>query len=62
MKILITGSQGFIGTYICEELLKHDYDVVGVDDYSKYGKVVRNHDNHPNFKFNEFDVTDPDFL
>ena len=62
MKILITGSQGFIGTYICEELLKHDYDVVGVDDYSKYGKVVRNHDNHPNFKFYEFDVTDPVFL
>ena len=62
MKILITGSQGFIGSYVCEELLNHGYDVVGVDNYSKYGKVVRHHDTHPNFKFYEFDVMDPIFL
>ena len=61
MKVLITGSQGFIGSYVCEELLKNGYDVIGVDNYSKYGKVVRHHDTHPNFKFHEMDVLDEDF-
>ena len=35
-KILITGSQGFIGSYICNELLTNGYKVIGVDNYSKY--------------------------
>lgn len=55
-KILITGSQGFIGGYLCKELLAAGYKIVGLDDYSKYGKVVRPHDSHPNFKFFEFDA------
>ena len=62
MKILLTGSQGFIGTYVCLELLNKGYDVVGVDNYSKYGKVVRPHDNHKNFKFYEFDVLSSEFF
>lgn len=62
MKILITGSQGFIGSYICKELLSNDYNVIGVDNYSKYGKVVRPHDTHPNFKLYVADVKDIDFL
>lgn len=31
MKILVTGAAGFIGTHLCNELMGHDYDVVGVD-------------------------------
>ena len=62
MKILITGSQGFIGTYICHELLNNGYDVVGVDNYSKYGKVIRPHDKHENFVFHELDVLSEEFL
>lgn len=50
MKVLITGSQGFIGSYICAELLDKGYEVIGIDNYSKYGVVKRGHDNHPNFK------------
>lgn len=60
-KILVTGSQGFIGSYICDELLRNGYEVIGVDNYQKYGKLVRGHDNHPNFKFYEFDVLSADF-
>lgn len=56
MNILITGSQGFIGSYLCAELLANNYKVVGIDNYSKYGKVIRTHDNHPNFKLIEGDV------
>jgi len=50
-RILITGSQGFIGSYLCTEFLNNSYEVIGVDDYSKYGKVIRAHDSHPNFTF-----------
>ncbi len=56
MKVLITGSQGFIGSYICSELLAHDYRVIGVDNFSKYGRVERGHDTHPNFTLLEQDV------
>ena len=39
MKILVTGSAGFIAGYLVEELLNHRHEVVGIDNYSKYGKV-----------------------
>lgn len=58
MRILITGSQGFIGSYLCMELLNHNYSVIGIDDYSKYGPVIRPHDTHPEFTFIEGDVID----
>lgn len=55
--ICITGSQGFIGSYICSELLEHNYKVIGIDNYSKYGYVIRPHDDHPNFTLYRGDVT-----
>lgn len=33
MSILITGSAGFIGTHLCEELLKKGKKVIGIDSY-----------------------------
>ena len=57
-KILITGSQGFIGTYLCAEFLKQGYKVIGVDNFSKYGPVSRPHDTNPNFHLLEMDVRD----
>lgn len=48
--MLVTGSQGFIGSYVCAELLGRGYAVVGVDDYSKYGPLARPHDRHPSFR------------
>jgi UDP-glucose 4-epimerase len=61
-KILLTGSQGFIGSYICNELLSKGYKVVGVDNFQKYGKVTRAHDTHPNFKLYNIDVLSDNFL
>jgi UDP-glucose 4-epimerase len=55
-KVILTGSQGFIGSYICDELLANGYKVVGFDNFSKYGKLTRAHDKHPNFKFFEEDI------
>lgn len=61
-KVLLTGSQGFIGSYICNELLSKGYKVIGVDNYQKYGKISRPHDNHPNFKLYIEDVLSDEFL
>ena len=59
-KILITGSQGFIGSYLCQEFLNKGYKVVGIDNFSKYGPVTRPQDNDPNFHLIEMDVIDFD--
>ena len=58
MKVLVTGSAGFIGGYLVEELLARGYDVVGVDNLSKYGRVTRAYDSHPSYCFVEGDARD----
>jgi len=55
-KVVVTGSAGFIGGYIVEELLKQGYQVVGVDNYSKYGPVRKSYDDHPDYKLYVDDV------
>lgn len=55
-KILITGSAGFIGGYVVEEFLKNGWTVVGIDNYSKYGKIEKSYDSHPNYQFHRGDV------
>ena len=59
--VLVTGSQGFIGSYICNELLDSGYKVIGVDNYSKYGRVRRAHDSHTDFRLIETDCADSSF-
>jgi nucleoside-diphosphate-sugar epimerase len=60
-KVLVTGSQGFIGSYICNELLSHGYEVIGVDNYQKYGELARPHDSHPKFKLYNLNILHSDF-
>ena len=55
-KILVTGSAGFIGGYVVEELLANGWTVVGIDNYSKYGPVQKSYDNHPNYQFHRGDA------
>jgi nucleoside-diphosphate-sugar epimerase len=62
MKTLISGSSGFIGGYVVEELLARGHDVVGVDNFSKYGKVAKSYDDHPQYRLVEGDARDVDLM
>jgi UDP-glucose 4-epimerase len=44
------------------ELLARGHEVVGVDNLSKYGRVIRNHDEDPNYRLIEGDARDADLL
>jgi len=62
MKILVTGSAGFICGYVVEELLNNGHTVVGIDNFSKYGEVKKSYDNHPNYHFTKGDVKDVELM
>jgi nucleoside-diphosphate-sugar epimerase len=57
-QVLVSGSAGFIGGYVVEELLKRGYAVIGLDDFSKYGKVRKSYDDHPHYRLVEGDARD----
>ena len=61
-KVLVSGSAGFIGGYVVEELLRHGYSVIGVDDHSKYGPVSKSYDDHPHYRLVVGDVRDTGLL
>ena len=61
-QVLVSGSAGFIGGYVVEELLKRGYEVVGMDNFSKYGKVRKSYDDHPHYRLVEGDARDADLM
>ena len=62
MKALVTGAAGFIGGYLVAELLEAGYEVIGVDNYSKYGRVTRSYDGNPNYQLVEGDAKNIELL
>jgi UDP-glucose 4-epimerase len=60
--VLVTGSAGFIGGYLVEELLRRGHSVVGLDNLSKYGPVSKSYDDDPRYTFVEGDAQDVDLL
>lgn len=61
-RVLVSGSAGFIGGYVVEELLKRGHEVIGIDNLSKYGKVAKSYDSHPGYTFVEGDCCDADIM
>ena len=62
MRVLVTGAAGFICGYLVQELLDAGHEVVGIDDYSKYGPVAKSYDEHPRYRFVRGDVKDTGLL
>ncbi len=58
MRILVTGAAGFINGYLVPELLEAGHEVVGLDDFSKYGRIAKSYDSHPCYRFVEGDAKD----
>ena len=58
VRILVTGAAGFINGYLVPELLEAGHEVVGLDDFSKYGRVAKSYDDHPRYRFVEGDAKD----
>ena len=62
MKVLVTGAAGFICGYLITELLDAGHEVVGVDNFSKYGPLKRSFDRDPRYRFVEGDAKDAELL
>ena len=63
MKILVTGSAGFIGSALSIKLLERGDTVIGVDNHNDYydplskARLARYID-HPNYKHFKIDIED----
>jgi UDP-glucose 4-epimerase len=62
VKVLVTGAAGFICGYLVAELLQAGHEVVGVDNFSKYGPVSRTFDKDPRYRLVEGDAKDAALL
>ena len=64
MKILVTGCAGFIGSHVCERLLKQGNIVLGIDNLNDYYDVNKKKENldilnkYDDFEFRKEDICD----
>ena len=62
--VLVTGAAGFIGYHLCQQLLKGDVQITGIDNLNSYYDVglkkdrLNNYLHAPNFKFVQMDIAD----
>src|SRR5450756_2190759 len=62
MKVLVTGAAGFISGYLVSDLLHAGHEVIGVDNYSKYGPLKRSFDGDARYRLVEGDAKDAALL
>jgi UDP-glucose 4-epimerase len=58
VRILVPGAAGFINGYLVPDLLEAGHEVIGLDDFSKYGHLTKSYDDHPRYRFVEGDAKD----
>jgi dTDP-glucose 4,6-dehydratase len=58
MRILITGAAGFLGSHLCERLLRDEHEVVGMDNFiTGSPENLANLSSNPGFSFIRHDVS-----
>src|SRR6195952_2531581 len=62
LRVLVSGSAGFIGGYVVEELLSRGHTGVGIDNFSKYGQITKSYDDHPRYTLVEGDARDVELM
>jgi nucleoside-diphosphate-sugar epimerase len=62
MKIVVTGSAGYVGSTLCSDLLAGGHDVVGVDSLMHGGEAMLGFINHPRYTFVRGDLRDDDVI
>ncbi|MGD0078515.1 MAG: SDR family NAD(P)-dependent oxidoreductase [Sedimentisphaerales bacterium] len=66
MKVIVTGAAGFIGSHLCERLLKDGWSVVGIDNFDNFYDPQIKRDNiktcltNSRFQMIEADIRDAD--
>ncbi|MCH2540724.1 MAG: GDP-mannose 4,6-dehydratase [Alphaproteobacteria bacterium] len=68
MKILVTGTAGFIGFHLCKRLLEDKHQILGIDNINNYYDVKLKKNRlkillgKKNFKFKKIDISDANFV
>ncbi len=62
MRVCVTGSAGFIMGYLVEDLLRAGHEVIGIDNFSKYGEITRSYENNPHYEFVRGDAKDAQLM
>jgi len=63
VRVLVTGGAGFLGSHLCDRLLRDGHEVVSLDNYfsGKRANVMHLRD-HPNFELVRHDIVEPILL
>lgn len=62
MKTLVTGAAGFICGYLIQELLDAGHEVIGLDNFSKYGRTDKSYSTDARYKLIEGDAKNTELL